>query len=100
VRLHVRDADSADEDLRRLIAQLTPEPAPDAALLFTCNGRGSQLFGHPDHDAVLVHEALRGTPLAGFFAAGEFGPVGGRSHLHGFTASLLAISTADDAGAS
>jgi small ligand-binding sensory domain FIST len=100
VRLHVRDADSADEDLRRVIAPLTPESAPDAALLFTCNGRGRQLFGQPDHDAALVHEALNGAPLAGFFAAGEFGPVGGRSHLHGFTASLLAISTTDDAGAS
>jgi small ligand-binding sensory domain FIST len=27
-------------------------------------------------------------PLAGFFAQGELGPVSGRNHLHGFTASL------------
>jgi small ligand-binding sensory domain FIST len=96
VCLHVRDAVSADEDLRRLLARVPSEPVPDAALLFTCNGRGSRLFGRPDHDATLVREALGGAPLAGFFAAGEFGPVGGRSHLHGFTASLLTFSVTDD----
>jgi small ligand-binding sensory domain FIST len=26
--------------------------------------------------------------VAGFFAAGELGPVGGKNFLHGFTASL------------
>jgi small ligand-binding sensory domain FIST len=96
VRLHVRDAVSADEDLRRLLARLPSQPAPDAALLFTCNGRGSRLFGHPDHDATLVSDALDGAPLAGFFAAGELGQVGGRSHVHGFTASLLTIAVTDD----
>ena len=29
--------------------------------------------------------------IAGFFAGGELGPVGGRNHLHGFSASLLAF---------
>jgi small ligand-binding sensory domain FIST len=96
VRLHVRDAVSADEDLRRLLARLPSGPVPDAALLFTCNGRGSRLFGRPDHDAALVRDALGGVPLAGFFAAGELGPVGGRSHVHGFTASLLTIAVTDD----
>lgn len=93
VRFHVRDAESADEDLRRLLLSDSPRPVPDAALLFTCNGRGSHLFGSPHHDAELVSEALGGAPLAGFFAAGELGPVGGRSHVHGFTASLLTVST-------
>jgi small ligand-binding sensory domain FIST len=41
-------------------------------------------------------KAALGTPediaVAGFFAAGEIGPVGGRNHLHGFTASVLAFS--------
>lgn len=95
VRLHVRDADSADEELRRLVTGLPSGTAPDAALLFTCTGRGSRMFAQPDHDAALVHEALGSVPLAGFFAAGEVGPVGGRSHLHGFTASVVALSTTD-----
>jgi small ligand-binding sensory domain FIST len=84
VQFHVRDAESADEDLRLLVAGRQAE----AALLFTCNGRGIRLFGTPDHDAGVVSDALGGKPVAGFFAAGELGPVGGRNFLHGFTASL------------
>jgi len=85
VRFHVRDADSADDDLRGSLADLD---RPRGALLFTCNGRGSRLFPAPDHDAALVAKELEEPPVAGFFAAGELGPVGPRSFLHGFTASL------------
>jgi small ligand-binding sensory domain FIST len=42
----------------------------------------------PDHDAAAVEYELRGAPAAGFFAAGEIGPVGGRSFLHSFTATV------------
>ncbi len=91
VRFHVRDAASADEDLREMLADVeTDEPV--GALLFTCNGRGSRLFGEPDHDAEAVRAALGEIPVGGFFCAGEFGPVGHRSFLHGFTASLLILS--------
>jgi small ligand-binding sensory domain FIST len=58
------------------------------ALVFTCNGRGSRLFGAPDHDASVISEALDGAPVAGMFCAGELGPVGGRNFVHGFTASI------------
>jgi small ligand-binding sensory domain FIST len=57
-------------------------------LVFSCNGRGHGMFGTRDHDASLVQDELGGAPAAGFFAAGEIGPVGGRSFLHGFTATL------------
>jgi small ligand-binding sensory domain FIST len=90
VRLHARDARSADEDLRRALRLQLDAMAggtPAGALLFSCNGRGSAMFGAPDHDAEAVQREL-GTPAAGFFAAGEIGPVGGRSFLHGFTATL------------
>jgi small ligand-binding sensory domain FIST len=91
VRLHARDALSADEDLRRSLRLRLDalggfEPA--GALVFSCNGRGSAMFGVPDHDAAVVQEELGGAPAAGFFAAGEIGPVGGRTFLHGFTATL------------
>jgi small ligand-binding sensory domain FIST len=39
-----------------------------------------------------VRDGLAAPGVAGFFAAGEIGPVGGRNHLHGFTASVLAFS--------
>jgi small ligand-binding sensory domain FIST len=37
----------------------------------------------------VVHDTLGSPALAGMFCAGEFGPVGGRSFVHGFTASVL-----------
>src|SRR5262249_43393886 len=58
------------------------------ALLFTCNGRGSRMFSEPDHDAGLLAKLLGEVPVAGFFCAGELGPVGGQNFLHGFTASI------------
>lgn len=85
VQFQVRDAATADEDLRELLQG----KAAAGALLFTCNGRGSHLFDEPDHDAALIHEALRGAPLAGMFCAGEVGPVGDRNHVHGYTASVV-----------
>lgn len=87
VQFHVRDAATADEDLRALLAGASA----DAALVFTCNGRGRRLFAEPDHDARVVSEALGGAPVAGFFCAGEIGPVGGRNFLHGFTASVALL---------
>jgi small ligand-binding sensory domain FIST len=91
VQFHVRDADSADEDLRRTLeresAALGGRRAA-GALLFTCNGRGSRLFSEPDHDAGLLAKMLGDIPVAGFFCAGELGPVGGQNFLHGFTASI------------
>lgn len=83
VQFQVRDASSADEDLRLLLAGREA----DGALVFTCNGRGSNLFGAPDHDASAVRD-LTGAPAAGMSCAGELGPVGGRNFLHGFTASI------------
>jgi len=90
-QFHVRDARSADEDLRRILereaAALGARRAA-GALMFTCNGRGSRLFSGPDHDAGLLAALLGQIPMAGFFCAGELGPVGGRNFLHAFTASI------------
>jgi small ligand-binding sensory domain FIST len=90
VRLQVRDAESAHEDLEHALdRQLDALPrAPAGALLFTCNGRGSHMFGTPHHDARAVADAFAGAPTAGFFCAGEIGPVGDRNFVHGFTATL------------
>jgi small ligand-binding sensory domain FIST len=96
VQFHVRDADSADDELRDLMAAVRP-PRGDGdrgALLFTGNGRGSAFFGQPDHDAEVV-SAVVGPALAGMACAGEIGPIGGRNRLHGYTASVV-ILDADD----
>jgi small ligand-binding sensory domain FIST len=89
-RLQVRDGASADEDLRDvLMRQLRELKAPPAgALVFTCNGRGVGMFGAPDHDASALEDAFGRVPAAGFFCAGEIGPVGRRNFLHGFTATM------------
>ncbi len=86
VRFHVRDAESADEDLKQMLRKAGK--GRTAALLFSCNGRGTRLFETSDHDARCVRDELGDIPVAGFFAQGEIGPVGSRNFLHGFTASL------------
>lgn len=101
VQFLVRDAASASDDLRLLLQAHAParDPASAAgaraeaqtsgALLFSCNGRGSRMFEVADHDAGCVRSVLGADlPVAGFFAMGEIGPVGGRNFLHGFTASV------------
>jgi len=90
VQFHVRDAETADEDLHALL-QLdlaAHEKRPAAALVFSCNGRGTRLFSEPHHDAHAVRAEAGELPLAGFFAQGELGPVGGQNFIHGFTASV------------
>jgi small ligand-binding sensory domain FIST len=90
VRFQVRDASAADEDLRELFIRFRAEAGPaGGALLFSCNGRGKTMFPSADHDVLAVRAGLDTTGVAGFFAAGEIGPVAGRNYLHGFTASIL-----------
>ncbi|MEV0584255.1 FIST N-terminal domain-containing protein [Nonomuraea sp. NPDC050310] len=94
VRFQVRDAETADEDLHSLLdAHRERLGQVDGALLFSCNGRGSAMFGSADHDAVAVRDTLGPVGVAGFFAAGEVGPVAGHNHVHGFTASVLVFSS-------
>ncbi len=93
VRFQVRDARTADEDLRERLTRFRADGPAEGALLFSCNGRGTTLFPSADHDVLAVRRDLGITGVAGFFAAGEIGPVAGRNHLHGFTASILAFGT-------
>jgi len=87
VQFQVRDGRSATGDLERRLSGVGPA---GGGLLFTCTGRGRRLFGVPDHDVTMIGRELGG-PVAGAFCAGEIGPVGDRSEVHGFTASVVVL---------
>ncbi len=95
VRFQVRDAGAAEEDLAALLERFDLTPV-EGALLFSCNGRGQAMFPDSDHDAKVLDRAFGPAGVGGFFAAGEIGPVSGRNHVHGFTASILAFGRAGD----
>jgi len=96
VRFHLRDSDAADADLKQLMAlAVKSEIVPQAGLLFSCNGRGQNMFEAANHDAAIVDHYFPKLPIAGFFAAGEFGPVNRLNLVHGFTAVTAFLSEAN-----
>jgi small ligand-binding sensory domain FIST len=97
MQFQYRDRDSAEQDLRQQAEHLHQRLGQDAVatLLFTCAGRGQAFFGVPHCDAQTLSIALGG-PLAGFFSAGEIGPIGPTTHLHGYTASAAVLYSATD----
>ncbi len=87
IQFHVRDAESATADMYR---QLGAVPTPvRGSLVFTCTGRGTNMFTEPHHDAQILTEIFSDVANAGMFCAGEIGPVGKRNAVHGFTATML-----------
>jgi len=89
MQFHTRDAGTAHRELKELLALESGfHTDPVGALLFSCTGRGLPLFGRADHDVEIVEQFFPETPVSGMFAAGEIGPVCGRPHIHGFSASL------------
>jgi small ligand-binding sensory domain FIST len=96
VRFHIMSPRTAEDDLRALLQRYRGRAEADharGALLFSCNGRGQSLFGTPDHDTNVFHETLRAdVPLGGLFCAGEIGPIGASTYVHGFTSSFGILS--------
>lgn len=91
VQFHLRDARTSADDLHALLAEqrrASGDLPPAGALLFSCLGRGTGLYGEPDHDSQLIRTQLGELPIAGFFCNGEIGPVGGQTFLHGYTSSI------------
>ena len=91
VQFHVRDSNSASDDLRDVLERYQDgrnDGAPASALIFQCLGRGQYLFGVPDHDTDLFQSIIAPVPLTGFFCNGEIGQVGGSTFLHGYTSSF------------
>jgi small ligand-binding sensory domain FIST len=94
VQFHLRDARTSAEDLDHHLARYAGRRdtrcLAEGALLFSCLGRGVNLYGEPDHDTRLFREHLGEIPLGGFFCNGEIGPVQGQTFLHGYT-SVFAL---------
>jgi small ligand-binding sensory domain FIST len=92
LQYQLRDQTSADRELHRLLQQSAKRKrVPFAALMFTCNGRGRELFKEEHHDAAALAREIAPVPTAGFFCFGEIGPVGSGNFLHGYTASIALL---------
>ncbi len=90
IQFQVRDQETAHAEFKQLLSEAVGDQGASqhAALMYSCNGRGTRLFAVEHHDAGLLREVAGPIPVAGFFAAGELGPVGGKNFLHGFTTSV------------
>eukprot|EP00434_Breviolum_minutum_P033341 symbB.v1.2.029501.t1/scaffold3238.1/size60479/2 len=65
---------------------------PDAAVIVSCGARGLELYGSEGVESAIFREVWGcDVPTVGFFAGGEFGPVGLRTYVHGYTTSCLMI---------
>ncbi len=90
VQFHLRDAAACAKDLCSILKQYRDSHAglAEGALLFSCLGRGENLYGIANHDSDCFRQYLGPVPLGGFFTNGEIGPVGGTTFLHGYTSSF------------
>ncbi len=91
VRFHLRDPQTATEDLDLALdaAQLGGPPLAAIAMVSTARGRG--LFGEQSHDAARIFRRLGPLPLAGCFTGGEFAPGRLASHPHGHAVAAALI---------
>jgi len=99
IQFHLRDAITAQEDLEMLLIPQMFRPPPSGGLLFTCNGRGTRLYDHPNGDISVIQKSIQDVRLAGFFCAGEIGPVAKQNFIHGQTVSLALFRPLHDSGA-
>ncbi len=96
IQFHVRDKETAKEDMELLLQAHALGGTPAGGILCTCNGRGKAMFEKPNAESKIISDALGSFPIAGFFAGGEIGPIGGENFLHGFTSSLLLFREGSD----
>jgi len=91
IQFHLRDGNTSAEDLQVLLEQYQQDEktsTPVGALLFSCLGRGKELYGKPNFDSGLFRQYMNQIPVGGFFCNGEIGPVGNQTFLHGYTSSF------------
>lgn len=88
VQFHLRDRKTSADDLKERLTRYRKKHQPgrpQGALLFSCLGRGENLYREPNHDTEMFLEEFGAVPVGGFFCNGEIGPVDGSTYLHGFT---------------
>ncbi len=91
VQFHIRDASTSAEDLHEVLARYRREvqgAEPQGALLFSCLGRGVNLYGRADHDCEVFAREVADVPVGGFFCNGEIGPIHAKTFLHGYTSAF------------
>lgn len=94
-QFQIRDRAGASEELELLVARSREELRGKrvfGACLSDCSGRGSRLFGQLHHDSKAVYPLVQPQGVVGFFGNGEFGPVGGKNFVHGYTASVAVFT--------
>ena len=101
VQFQLREAQASRLEARQLLQtrhDQSSEAAPLMGVLFACLGRGNGLFGSPNGDVSIARDVFPQLPVAGSFCNGEIGPLGGATHLHGYTAcwGLLRCDPAED----
>jgi len=91
VQFHIRDASTSAEDLHDVLARYRRDvqgAEPKGALLFSCLGRGVNLYGRADHDCEVFAREVADVPVGGFFCNGEIGPIHAKTFLHGYTSAF------------
>lgn len=92
VQFHVRDEQTADEDLNVMLEGLSARMGNrlEGAIMFSSTARGRFMFAGHDHDAAMATGRL-GVPVTGFFADGEFAPIRSEVCLNRDTATVIAF---------
>ncbi len=88
IQFHLRDAEAATRDLERCLEQHSKamgNQLPLGALMFSCIGRGADLYDAENVDSSILLRYLPPVAVGGFFSNGEIGPIGRNTYLHGYT---------------
>lgn len=91
MQFQIRDAQTAALDFEHLLRAAETKIGRRklyGGCLVDCIGRGSSLYGVPNHDVSAIRSVFPGLSLSGLFCNGEFGPTNGLTRLHGYAASL------------
>lgn len=81
-----RDANHALDNLEKMLASLThrlPRP-PQAALYYSCLGRGERMFGTLSVEQRLIRDYVKDIPLIGFYTNGQVF----HNDIHGYAGVL------------